>query len=157
MSIGRLGLEVLLPKMQLERMVYGRLHTVIRPLFPGYLFARFSPSKYLHLINFARGVRGVLCGSGAPLPVEEEIVRAIRSRISENGYVHLDPPHVGSLASFKAGDHVVVEAGPLKGVKGIFDRALSDKKRVLILLEAIEYQARVSVELTDIRTAAELV
>lgn len=157
MSISRLGLEVLLPRMQVERMVYGRAHTVIRPMFPGYLFARFSPSRYLHLINFARGVRSVLSGSGAPLPVEEEIIDAIQSRISDKGYVHLDSPRPDRVCLFKSGDHVVVDVGPLKGVRGIFDRALSDKRRVLVLLEAIEYQARVAVELRDIRTVAEFV
>lgn len=152
MNIRRMGVEVFLPKTQQERMVYGRSRDIVRPLFPGYLFARFAPSKYLHLINYARGVRAVVSGAGSPLPVEESIIDAIQSRVSRTGFIQME-----MVTGFKSGDPVVVASGPLRGLKGIFDRSLSDRRRVLILLEAIEYQARVAVEVEDLFAAADAV
>jgi transcriptional antiterminator RfaH len=141
MSIRRMGLEVLLPKMEQEKKVYGRPHRVIKPLFPGYLFARFRPSNYLHMINYARGVRQVVTGCGMPVVVEGRIIQAIQARIGNEGYVRLE-----IAEQLKPGDRVQIKEGPLRGWKGIFDRELSDRERVLILLDMIEYQAHVSVE-----------
>ena len=140
-NLGRLGLEVFLPKMKLPRLCWGVCQMSVRPLFPGYLFARFSPSSYLHLIKYARGVRRVVSCGEAVLPVDEGIIEAIQIRL-EGGQEQLpEPPR-----HFRAGEQVRVEKGYLQGLIGIFERELSDQQRVVILLEAIEYQARVAIE-----------
>jgi len=140
MNIGRLGVEVFLPKLRQEKLVWGVPQLVIKPLFPGYLFARFCPASYFHLISYARGVRRIVSCGEAPLPVDDEIIAMIRSRVHNDGYVRIEPPQ------FQAGDRVMVCEGPLQGLRGIFERVLSDRERVVILLEAIHYQARVVVE-----------
>ena len=153
MNIRRMGLEVLLPKTERERKVYGVPHKVIRPLFPGYLFARFTPATYLHLINYARGVSRVVSGCGKPIAVEERIIEAIQSRVGAGGYVRMECSSQG----LKPGDRIEVTEGPFRGLKGIFARELSDTARVMILLDMIEYQAQVSVEKRHIDAVAEAV
>jgi transcription antitermination factor NusG len=44
------------------------------------------------------------------------------------------------------GDEIEVVEGPLKGLKGIFERELSDADRVLILLNYVSYQGQLVIE-----------
>jgi transcriptional antiterminator RfaH len=110
---------------------------VLRPLFPGYLFARFCAAVSLRAVNYSRGVLRVLGGaSDRPWPVEDAIVAAIRERLGSDGCVEMiERP-------FGAGDSVRITAGPLAGWSGIFDSALSDAQRVVILIETLQ-QGRV--------------
>lgn len=75
----------------------------------------------------------------APVPVDDEIIALIQSKVDADGFVNLDEP-------FKRGDEVQIKDGSLKGLNGIFDRTLKDKSRVMIFLTAINYQASVEVE-----------
>ncbi len=136
LNIARLDLEVFLPKVKREQTICGIPRELVKPLFPGYLFARFCPATHLHSIRYARGVLRVVSCGDVPLPVDERIIEEIRSRIGADGYVRLEDrsPHPG--------DRVLVKEGPLQGLKGIFERELDDRERVILLLEAIEYQAR---------------
>jgi transcriptional antiterminator RfaH len=140
MNIERLGLEVFLPKIKKTMKLLGAAQTVIKPLFPGYLFARFAPATYLHLIQYARGVRRVVGNGDRPLPVDDEIIMAVRSGMDEEGYLHMTP------RPLRRGDRVVVQDGPLQGLIGTLDQEIDDRERVIILLEAIEYQARVLID-----------
>ena len=138
--IRRLGLNVFLPRVKLKRVVGGILQTFIKPLFPSYLFARFCPAAYLHLIQYARGVNHVVCAGEVPLPVDDRIIDVIESHIGKDGYVRLEPK------ALLPGDRVIVQQGPFQGFKGLFARELNDRNRVVILLEGIEYEARVMLE-----------
>ncbi|CAN5688913.1 hypothetical protein BH20ACI3_BH20ACI3_08540 [soil metagenome] len=149
MNIERLGLEVFLPKIKQQKSVWGVAHSVIRPLFLGYLFAQFCPATYLHLIQYARGVRRVVGNGDRPLPVDDEIIQAVRERIGEEGYVQIQPKPM------HRGDRVMVFEGPLQGLKGILEQDMGDRERVVILLEAIEYQARLLIEKRYLKTQAE--
>jgi len=140
MNIGRLGLEVLLPRIMASRAVLGIQRTVSAPLFPSYLFARFSPQEFLHSIRYARGVRKVVSAGDTPVPVDSAMIDSIRARMDHDGYVELEPKR------FHAGDEVFIHDGFLQGLTGVFERELSGEKRVMILLQSIEYQARVFID-----------
>jgi transcriptional antiterminator RfaH len=140
MNIGRLGLDVLLPKISCTRSVLGSPRAMSAPLFPCYLFARFSPKEYLHSIRYARGVRKVVSAGDVPIPVDSAIINSIESRMDDLGRVDLIPKR------FEVGDEVFIQDGFLQGLTGIFERELTGQKRVVILLQSIEYQARVFVE-----------
>jgi transcriptional antiterminator RfaH len=151
MNIERLGLEVFLPKMKKTKSVWGVAQMVVKPLFSGYLFARFSPANYLHLIQYARGVRRVVGNGERPLPVDDEIIMAVRSGMDEDGYLRITP------RPLQRGDRVVVQDGPLQGLIGTLDQEMDDRQRVIILLEAIEYQARILIEKRYLKVQAEAV
>lgn len=138
-NIRRLGLTVLLPKIMREKLEYGNVRTQVKPLFPGYLFARFSPSPHFHSIRYARGVTRVLCAGDTPVPLSEEIIGTIQSRVGTDGYVRIGSP-------LRQGEEVVINEGPLRGLVGVFERELSDGERAVVLLQAVEYQVRVFVE-----------
>jgi transcriptional antiterminator RfaH len=110
---------------------------MLRPLFPGYLFARFCAPVSLRAVSYSRGVLRVLGGAhDRPWPVDDGIVATIRERLGPEGCVELvERP-------FGAGDPVRITAGPLAGWSGIFDSELSDAQRVVILVETLQ-QGRV--------------
>lgn len=111
---------------------------VIKHLFPRYIFARFCATRFFD-VNYTRGVQKVVGFGDGPTPVEDEIVDLIRSRVNEEGVVRIGEP-------LKPGDEIVVKAGPLKGLAGIFERTTNDIDRVMILLSAVDYQARIQIE-----------
>jgi transcriptional antiterminator RfaH len=109
---------------------------VLRPLFPGYFFARFCAAISLRVVRYSRGVLRVVGGGGQPWPVNDAIITDIRERIGPEGYVEMGE------SSFRVGDRVCVTKGPLAGWSGIFDSELSDAERVVILIETLQ-QGRV--------------
>jgi transcriptional antiterminator RfaH len=116
----------------------GALTYLTKPLFPGYMFARFNARKQLAKISFTRGVHHVVSFGGEPTPVEDEIIAIISERIDENGFVKIGD-------ELKQGDKVVIKAGPLKDFEGVFERELNDSERISVLLTTINYQGRVVV------------
>ena len=55
-----------------------------QPLFPRYIFARFVCPTMLSKVSFTRGVNSVVHFGNGPLPVEDEIIELIRSRVDED-------------------------------------------------------------------------
>jgi transcriptional antiterminator RfaH len=147
MNIQRLGLQIFLPQSKQQKIVWGVAQNVIRPLFSCYLFAQFCPARYLHLIQYARGVRRVVGNRNRPLPVDDEIIQAVRSAIGEHGYVQIQ------TKALRRGDRVMVHEGPLQGLKGVLEQDIGDRQRVVILLEAIDYQARLLIGKQYLKTA----
>jgi transcriptional antiterminator RfaH len=112
-------------------------HLVVRPLFPGYLFAHFSAALSLRAVRSSRGVVHVLgAAHDRPWPMDDAVIDNIRARLGGDGCVEL------CERSFRAGDPVRVTTGPLAGWSGIFDSELSDAERVVILIETLQ-QGRV--------------
>jgi transcriptional antiterminator RfaH len=150
-NIGRLGVEVFLPKIRHECVVKDVIETRTKPLFPCYLFARFCPLTFLHLIQYARGVRRVVSAGEAPLPVEEEVILTLRGRLTDTGHVRPEP------RTLLAGTRVQVKEGPLRGLIGVLEQEMSDQERVMILLEAVHCQIRLMLERRALSTAVEVV
>jgi transcriptional antiterminator RfaH len=139
-NVRRLGVTVLLPKIKREKFEFGHRRGVIKPLFPGYLFARFSPSPHLHSIRYARGVARVLGVGETPFPVGDEIIGIIQNRLGQDGFVRIGENR------FSVGDEVVINAGPLQGLVGVFERDMADGERATILLQAVQFQIRVLID-----------
>jgi transcription antitermination factor NusG len=92
----------------------------------------------MRAVKYAHGVRGIVTFGEKPTPVDDEIIAIIETRMRD-GVVRIEP-------TFQPGDQVLVESGPLRGFVGIFERQMSGTERVVILLEAISYQARFVVD-----------
>jgi len=144
--ISRLGLEAFNPKIKKSQKVWGVLREINAPLFPCYVFARFS-EFYMHSVRYARGVRRIVGTGEIPTPIDERIIDCIRSRsVEEQSY--------GKSSAIKPGDTVVINCGLFYGLEGIVLEELNDKERVRILLNTIEWQARVLVEKRRIEKTA---
>ena len=142
------GVETLYAKLRTRRHneFTGAPTYITQPLFPRYLFAKFNAREQLSKILFTRGVHNVVCFGDSPACVSEEIIDVIRARIDENGVVKVDN-------DLKPGDRVVISAGPLRNLIGIFEREVKGSERIMILLTAIGYQGHLVVDRDLIRRA----
>jgi len=120
----------------------------VKPLFPGYIFARFNAPTMLHKVRFTRGVRGVISVGDEPAPIEDEMISIIKSKMGKDGLVRLED-------DFREGDEVLVRGGHFSGFVGVFERKLRDSERVMILLKTISSQVRIIVADDDIAKVAE--
>ena len=131
--------ETFTPKLRQRRnAAYGAQYTV-KHLFPPYIFAYFSINSQLHQINYTRGVQRVVSFGGCPVPIGDEVINLIKEKTDDEGFVCFDE-------ELKPGDQVRINSGPLQSLVGVFQRKLSDKERVEILLNAIHYQSHVLID-----------
>lgn len=132
------GLEVFNPRLKQKKYMQGAYRDKISPLFPCYLFVKFEPLTTAWMIKYTRGVKKIV-GGDLPWPVPDEIIDSIKAN-EENGVVEIKPPE------FRCGDRAMIKDGPLQGLSGIFEKELNGQERVVLLLNAIEYQARAVVD-----------
>lgn len=113
----------------------------VKPFFTGYEFIYFNYPEHYQLVKYTRGVKKVVGTQEGPTPIQEEVLDALKAR-EVDGLIELlkygEEPELG--------DEIEVVEGPLKGLKGIFKRELSDADRVLILLNYVSYQGQLVIE-----------
>jgi transcriptional antiterminator RfaH len=90
------------------------------------------------MIKYAKGVRTIVEFGSSPAFVDDQLIDSIRSRM------------VGGLVRapsgpIRSGQVVRIVQGPLEGMEAIFERNVSGPQRVVLLLRAITYQARLVV------------
>lgn len=113
----------------------------VKPFFTGYEFIYFDFPEQYRLVKYTRGVKKIVGAQEGPTPIPEEVLDALKAR-EVNGLIEL--LKYGEVPEL--GDEIEVVEGPLKGLKGIFKRELSDADRVLILLNYVSYQGQLVIE-----------
>ena len=143
------GVETLHAKLRTPRYneFTGLPTYVTQPLFPRYIFAKFNALAELSKVRFTRGVHNVVSFGESPASVDQHIIEIIRGRLDGNGFVK-------AKDELKLGDKVVISAGPLRNLVGIFEREEKGTNRVAILLTAIEYQGRLVISKDLVKRAA---
>lgn len=129
-SIAALGFEAFLPKVAVPL----KQHHALRPLFPGYLFARIDTSlPDWPAIYRARGVEAVLTGAGTPLPASlpEAAVAALRRHCDARQIVTTDV----RLDMIAAGVPVQITEGLLIDHRGVC--LWSSHQRVRLMLDVM--------------------
>jgi transcriptional antiterminator RfaH len=129
------GFDTYLPMMEVLKVRGFKNVKTESALFPGYLFCRFNPEDSLAHVRWTRGVKKLLPESVHPVPVESEVVEAIRSLQQHDGVIRQKP--------LQRHDKIRIARGPMKDILGVFDYWTSDSGRVKVLLNFINYQASV--------------
>jgi transcriptional antiterminator RfaH len=142
-----LGNEVFLPMLD-ERRTAGRGRTAV-PLFPGYIFSRLSErAGDLARVRWTQGVRRILGSDGAPRPVDDNVVDALRSRADRRGCIRL-------RRRFRQGDRIRVVDGPLAGLIGVIERGESTPaQRICVLLDLFRRVTRVELPAAAVGSAS---
>jgi len=135
-NLERQGFESLMPLREEAHRRAGRWHTILKPLFPGYLFVKVPHDRReWRSINSTYGVsRLVALERGCPTPVPPMIVEGLQNRISANGI--LQPP-----SDLAPGDQVKVIAGPFSDMLAEIE-GVSEQGRVYVLLDLMGRLAR---------------
>ncbi|MBI5673620.1 MAG: hypothetical protein HZC50_10355 [Nitrospirae bacterium] len=145
-NLQRLGVEVFLPML-----IEGKPMSVVErksatPLFPGYLFVRcVMPTQY-RAVSYATGVKDVVSFGAGPSIVDDSIIDSIKGQ-AVDGIIEIAD---GTLVPGKA---VRIHEGPLCGLDTVFERKLNGTSRVVLLLKALSYQARVVIDLRGVVNA----
>ncbi len=143
----RLGIETYYPKWRCRRPVAGTLRWMVRPLFPTYLFAKFDLERDQRNVAYAREVLQIVAFGPKPLEVDGGLISQLKLYAAER-----DQDDLFEVSqTLRPGEEVVIEAGPFKKLRGLFERELSDGERVAILLEILQLQARVTLPRDYIR------
>ena len=117
----------------------GAVALIARPLFPRYIFARFSVRNSLRTVKFTRGVLKVVSFNFKPVPIDDEIIEFMKSRAGQDGFLN-----VGE--TLNPGDYVRIKDGPWRAIVGVIERNTQSSERVQLLLTAVNYQGRLMIE-----------
>ena len=119
--------EVFLPRTQRKNL---KIKQPIKPLFPGYFFARFDPVKHIRNIHYARGVAYLVKREETPVLVPPQAMVELR-KLSPDGLLEIpDKPH-------QIGDKVKAIAGLFKGDTGNVTQLIPSRQRIKVLFEIL--------------------
>ncbi len=141
------GIEVFLPLLESFQFSSGKMVQKIKSLFPNYVFAALDINLHYYKVKWTRGVNKILGNGSEPLPVSEKVIQTIRDRMGEDRLVRLDD-------ELKEGAVVQFTSGPFKDLMGVFDRRMSEGKRVRVLLSLIGVDVPVQVSRYQIKKVA---
>jgi transcriptional antiterminator RfaH len=144
-SLTHSGIEVLYPRIQEQRVIKRKMRKVVSPLFPGYLFAKFSLSRW-RMVQYAKGVHSVVSFESVPAVVSDEIIGEISMRLQAGVFVL-------HSSRFSHGDVVRIHEGPLRGLDAVFERELVGQQRAMLLMKMLACQVRVVLDLKSIVNA----
>jgi transcriptional antiterminator RfaH len=121
----------------------------ISPFFPGYGFLVFEFPDQYQMVKYTRGIKRVVGNKEGPIPIPAEVIREIKAR-EIGGLIELEKHG----AAPQLGDEIEVAEGPLKGLRGVFQKEIDDKERVMILLSYVSYQGQLLIEKRKLKKAS---
>lgn len=135
------GVASYLPLVELEREWSDRKKQVAFPLFPSYVFARFSLSN-MPMVVRTPGLIEVVRINGYPTPIRDKEIESVRALIEGARRVGVEPEPHHHLVK---GTEVEVLEGPFRGLQGILTE-VRGKTRIVVRLEAIRQAVSVEME-----------
>lgn len=144
-NLFRQGIESFCPRRRRTERLRGRMVTGLRPLFPGYLFISVAHHAVnWRSVNATYGIVKVVClEPGRPSRVPTAVIDAL---------VAGDASLNGERAAhdiFSPGDDVRVAAGPFADFVARVE-AMSDKDRILVLLDMMGRTVRTTLCVVDL-------
>ena len=131
------GFETYLPTIQVRK--NGKRKT--GPFFSCYLFVRLAPDV-ASSVRWTPGLRRIVSFGGEPAAVPDDAISLIRRCVAEMGELDY------SGCRFKSGEQVVIKDGPLKYFEAVFDRALSNRDRAMVLVDLLGRWTRCEVDVS---------
>ena len=146
-NLQRQGFTTYMPRYQRNRRHARKTETVLRPLFPRYLFVALDLARdRWRSIQSTFGVSQLVVAGDEPLPVPHAVIDQIRAREGSDGIVRLGLP-----AGVGVGSRVRLIDGIFEDAKGVIER-IADDRRVAILLQLLGREVRVFVPAASIGT-----
>ena len=142
------GFEGYLPRYRKQVRHARKTATVLRPLFPGYVFVCLDLGQQRwRAINGTFGVIGMVQFGEVPQSVPDSMVQAIRAREDSLGAVNVAPQ------GLQKGDRVRVREGAFAEYTALLEE-VSDDKRVILLLDLMGRAVRISVAAENLAKAS---
>lgn len=131
------GYTVFSPSYCAKRKRIDRIVEIEVPLFPGYVFCHFEPSRRLPIL-VTPGVVGVVGRGKIPEAVEDSEIASIRT-------LALSGCPVQPWPFLNCGQQVRVQSGPLMGAEGIFLR-IKDEHHLIVSITLLQRAVSVVVD-----------
>jgi transcriptional antiterminator RfaH len=136
----RQGFGVYFPRYLKRRSHARKIDTVVRPLFPRYLFVAIDvATQRWRSIQSTIGVSHLVSWRGNPASVDDDVVGALKQREDEAGFIRLE-----RRVRFLPGDTVRVLEGAFTDSLALVE-GINDRERVAILLDFLGRKVRVLV------------
>ena len=147
MHLEEKGYEVFYPTYSVTRQWSDRVKSLQFPLFPGYVFSRFSVHARLPIL-VTPGVNQVVGAGKTPIKVDDAELQTIR-RVLESGVAAQPWPYL------KVGESVRIETGPLEGLLGIVTR-IKNSYRLVVSVSLLMRSVSVELDSSWIKPIAQL-
>ncbi len=144
----RQGYAAYLPRYRTQISHARRRQSVLRPVFPRYLFAGIDRAamRWRPILSTS-GVSDVVRAGDEPMPIASEIVAALRERESAGAFDRLV-----RRRSLRPGELVRISAGAFEDMVGRLVE-LKDQDRVVVLLEVLGRTVRTQIEAASVEAA----
>tara|TARA_R110001599_G_scaffold266200_1_gene466923 strand:- start:2084 stop:2596 length:513 start_codon:yes stop_codon:yes gene_type:complete len=143
-NLKRQGFKSFLPLEEQTRQHNGKFITVMRPLFPGYIFVAFDVTHGLwRAVKSTYGITRLVSFGKDPAAVPPDLVSQLISSCDYSG--KLLPPSI-----LKPGDQVTMTKGPFTNFAAEVIKLAPDR-RVWVLMEIMGATTRVAVGSDQIR------
>ena len=144
----RQGFDAYLPQCRCIRRHARREETVLRPLFPRYVFVALDLDvDRWRSVNGTVGVSRMVCRSERPAALPGGVVEGLRISEIEEGVVPLS-----RLVLFDAGAKLRVLDGAFAGHTGVY-HSMSEAERVVLLFDLIGREVRVEIPIHAVEAA----
>lgn len=141
------GFDEYLPLIARESQWHDRRKRISWPLFPGYVFARFSPEQAGQVVGVP-GVVNVVSVAGSPAPIPDTDIANIRALVAAvDATGSLPDPEV----LLEEGQRVELVSGPFHGVRGIVIEQRGERISMQVGLTAIRQGVRLEVPMSAVR------
>ena len=139
------SVESFLPLYRSLRYWKNRRAQVEVPLFPSYLFVRFSADERLRVLTVP-GVVHIVTSQGVPVAVPDEEIASLRTALRLR---RTEPfPYLAT------GRRLRIKAGPLQGLEGVVVRQ-KGQTRIIVSVDFIQRSASVEVRPEDLQCLPE--
>lgn len=136
-NLERQAFEVFVPLIAQSQRLRGKIHTVRRPAFQGYVFVRFDPDlSPWRAINSTFGVGRLVAFGGGVVPtmVPPHFITGLWARCDDDCVLHDCAPSIPS--SLRPGNQVRVTGGPFTDTIAQVLK-LGPQQRVWVLMEVM--------------------
>ncbi len=133
------GYDPFAPTYKVRRNYSDRAKTVEAPLFPGYIFCKFSPADKFGILN-SPAVSEIVGFGGAITPIPDDDILAVRRALTAGA---APSPYL------RTGHRVRITRGVLAGIEGVLKQCDAGA-RVVISVDLLEKSISIQVSADDI-------
>ena len=144
-NLVRQDFEIYCPR-ELKRVRHARrVQDLLRPLFPGYVFAKVAPDLTMwRPILSTYGVRSLVRFGDRPAFLDHGFIAGLRAR-------EVDGVITKPVTPYRVGQEVRFNGGPFDGLIATIIE-MDDKNRLVLLTSLLNQNVRLKVTATNIRT-----
>lgn len=137
-NLHRQGFETFLPMQQITNRKASRFVSVLKPLFPGYMFVNLNfDIDPWRKINSTMGVSRLVSFEGKPKPIPFQLISGLMLRCDASGAIL-------SHKNLSKGDSVELLIGPFAGFIATVD-TIDPKQRICVLMDFMGQDTRMQI------------